>query len=79
VLRPGEFYAFDFNGEEARPPGARNAIMFVQTSAGIPLALMEGSVRPVKLSVSMEVMNNRSGSTSGGEYFTGTVTVSGDG
>lgn len=41
------------------------------------VASMDGSVRPVKLSVSMERVDNRTGGTSSGG--TGTITVSGDG
>lgn len=79
VLRPGESYAFDFNGDDPRLPAARNAMAVVQLSAGVPAASIDGSVRPVKLSVSMEVVNNRTGSTSRGSYYTGTLTVSGEG
>lgn len=79
VLRPGQSYAFDFNGDDPRLPAARNAVAFVQLSAGVPAASIGGSVRPIKLSVSMEVVNNRTGSTSGGSYYTGTLTVSSDG
>ena len=43
--------------------------------------LMDGSVRHVKIPVWMEIVDNGTGSTiaSGGSYYTGTITVSGDG
>ena len=51
----------------------------LQVRGGIQVALMDGSVRPVRLSVSMERVDNRTGGTNTGTYFTGTVTVSDDG
>ena len=78
VLRPGDSQVFDIDHDDLRVSGEERTGR-LQVRGGIQTALMDGSVRPVKLSVSMEVVNNRSGSTSGGNYFTGTVSVSGDG
>jgi len=78
VLRPGEFQAFDINRDELRVPG-ENGKGLLQVRGGIQVALLDGSVRTVKLPVSLEIINNSTGSTSGGNYFTGTVTVSDDG
>lgn len=79
VLRPGDSHAFDIYRDNLRVPGEERTGR-LQVRSGIQTALMDGSVRPVKLSVSMEVVNNRTGSSSsGGSYYTGTVSVSGDG
>lgn len=77
-LRPGQFHTFDFNRDDLRVAGEEGTGR-LQVRAGIQVALMDGSVRPVKLSVSMERVDNRTGGTSTGTYFTGTVTVSDDG
>ena len=78
VLQPGDLHVLDIDRDDLRVPGEEGTGR-LQVRAGIQVAAMDGSVRPVKLSVSMEVVNNRTGSTSGGDYFTGTVSVSGDG
>jgi hypothetical protein len=53
----------------------------VQMSTGIQVVLMDGSVRHVELPVWVELVDNRTGQTQGGNYvyYTGTVSVSGDG
>ena len=73
-LRPGESYTFDVNREELGDEKTGRE----QMRTSIQILLMDGSVKSVKLSVSMEVLE-RTGSTTGGDYFTGSVTVSGDG
>ena len=79
VLRPGDSHVFDIDRDNLRVPGDERTGR-LQVRGGIQAALMDGSVRTVNLSVSMEVVNNRSGSSSsGGSYYTGTVSVSGDG
>ena len=78
VLRPGDLHVLDIDRDDLPAPGEERTGR-LQVREGIQVALMDGSVRPVKLSVSMEVVNNRTGSTSGGDYYTGTVSVSGDG
>lgn len=78
VLRPGDFHALNIYRDDLPVPGEQMTGR-LQVREGIQAALMDGSVRPVKLVVSMEVVNNRTGSTSGGDYYTGTVSVSGDG
>ena len=77
VLRPCDSHIFDINRDDLRVPGEDNT-GHLQVRSGIQVVSMDGSVRPVKLSVSMEVINNRTGTTKGGDYFCGTVTVSGD-
>ena len=76
-VRPGQFRTFDFNRDDL-PLAGEEGTGRLQVRAGIQVALMDGSVRHVKLPVSMEVMDNRTGATKGGPYFTGSVTVSDD-
>ena len=77
VLRPGDGHTFKIKRDDLRVAGdERTGRLLVLT--GIQCVLMDGSMRPVKLHVSMEHVN-RTGSTTGGNYFTGTVTVSDDG
>ena len=78
VLRPGDFHALDIYRDDLLVPGEERTGR-LQVREGVQVALMDGSVRPVKLSVSMEVVDNRTGSTSGGDYYTATISVSGDG
>jgi hypothetical protein len=77
-LMPGESYTSHINRDDLLVAGEEKTGR-LQVRAGIQVALMDGSVRPVKLSVSMEVVENRTGVTKGGPYFTGSVTVSDDG
>jgi hypothetical protein len=77
-LEPGESYTAIINRDDLRVPG-EDMTGRVEVRASIQVVLMDGSVRPVKLAVSMERMDNRTGSSSGGDYYTGTVSVSGDG
>jgi hypothetical protein len=77
-LRPGQFHTFDINHDDLRLAGEEGTGL-LQVRAEIQVASMDDSVRPVKLSVSMERVDNRTGTTAGGPYFTGSVTVSDDG
>ena len=74
MLRPGDGHTFKIKRDDLRVAGAGRLLVLT----GIQCVLMDGSMRPVKLHVSMEHVN-RTGSTSGGNYFTGSVTVSDDG
>jgi hypothetical protein len=76
-LQPGQFHAFDIYRDDLRVAGEVGTGR-LEVRAGIQVVLMDGSVRYVKLPVWMEVVNS-TGSTAGGEYFTGSVTVSDDG
>jgi hypothetical protein len=73
VLRPGDGHTFKIKRDDLRVGTGRLLVL-----TGIQCVLMDGSMRPVKLQVSMEHVN-RTGSTTGGNYFTGSVTVSDDG
>lgn len=78
VLLPGQFYTSNIDSDDFR--GA------IEVGTGLPqvrvstqMVLMDGSERPVELPFSMERVNKRTGSSYGGNYYTGSVTVSGDG
>ncbi len=77
VLQPGESYTANINRNDL-PVAGEERTGPLQVRAGIQVALMDGLVRPVKFAVSVERVDS-TGSTSGGSYFTGTITVSGDG
>ena len=78
-LRPGQSYTFAFNHEDLLMAGEEGTGR-KQVRAVVQVAFMDGSVRPFKLPVWVEIVNNRTGSTTNtGTYFTGTVTVSDDG
>ena len=75
---PRQFGIFDFDRDDlplAGEPGTGR----LEVRAGIQVIFMDGSVRHVKLPVTREVWDTRTGSNSGGDYFTGTVTVCSDG
>ena len=77
VLRPGDGHTFVVTRDDLHVAGEeRTGRLLVRTE--IRVSSMDGSVLPIKLHVSMEHVN-RIGVSSGGNYFTGTITVSGDG
>ncbi|HZI59205.1 MAG TPA: RHS repeat domain-containing protein [Pyrinomonadaceae bacterium] len=76
-LQPGEWYIVNIKREDLRVPGEELTGRLL-VSTVIEVVSMDGSVRPVNLHVSTERVD-RSGSSSSGPYFTGSVTVSGDG
>ena len=78
VLRPGDFQVLDIYRNDLPAPG-EDRTGRLQVREGVRVVSLDGSRPPVKLTISKEVVNNRTGSTSGGDYFTGTVTVSSDG
>lgn len=77
-VEPGECHTFDVNYDDLRVKGEEGSGR-KQLSGVVQFVLGDGSVRPVKVHVWREVVNNQTGSTTGGDYFTGSVTVSGDG
>ncbi len=77
-LEPGECHTFDVNYDDLRLKGEEGSGR-VQLSGVVQFALMDGSVRAVKVHVWREVVNNQTGSTTHGSYYTGSVTVSDDG
>ena len=81
VLRPGDSYAFDIYRDELGVPG-EDKTGRLPVRADIQVVLLDGSVRTVRLHGSMELVDSTGrtmGVPSGGDYYTGTVTVSGDG
>lgn len=78
VLQPGESYTAIINRDDLFVAGEKGTGR-VQMATGVQAAFMDGSVRHVNLPVWVELVENRTGSTSGGDYYTGTVTISGDG
>jgi hypothetical protein len=74
----GHFRAIDFD-RAGLPVAGEPGTGRLQVRAGIQFVLLDGSVRPSKyFPVSMEVMDNRTGATTGGPYYTGYVKVSDD-
>ena len=61
-VRPGQFRTFDFNRDDL-PLAGEEGTGRLQLRGVIQVAFMDGSVRHVKLPVSMEVMDNRTGQT----------------
>ena len=75
-LQPGDGQFFDIKRDDLRVVEERTGRLQVLTV--IRVTSMDGSEQPVTLHVSTQHVD-RTGSTSGGSYFTGTVSVSGDG
>lgn len=73
-LGPGESYTANINRDDLRVAGDDRLLV----GTHIQVSSMDGSVRSVRLAVSMERVDS-TGKTNGGNYFTGTVSVSGDG
>ena len=61
----GQFRSFDFDRDNLPLAGEPNNGR-VEVRAVVQVAFMDGSVRPVKHTVSMEVLDNRTGATTGG-------------
>lgn len=81
TIAPGQFYSFDYN-RDALPAAGEPGTGRLQVRGRVEVLLGDGSVRSLTQNflVSVEVIDNRSGKTSsGGNYFAGTVSVSGDG
>lgn len=77
-LGPGQSYTSTINREDLPAEGDKGTER-LQVRGVIQVAFMDGSVRHIKIPVWMEVVENRTGTTKGGPYFTGSVTVSDDG
>lgn len=72
----GQFRIVDFD-RAGLPLAGEAGTGRLQVRASIQVVLADGSVRPAN--VSMEVMDNRTGGTTGGPYSTGYVKISDDG
>ena len=79
-LRPGETYISNIDRDDLPLVGEERTGRS-QVRTVIQVALMDASVRPVRIPVWMELVDKTTGSTisGNGSYFTGTVSVSGDG
>ncbi|HET6978984.1 MAG TPA: DNA-directed RNA polymerase subunit omega [Pyrinomonadaceae bacterium] len=75
-LRNGDLHIVSVNYNEVSAVGEEGRL---QVRAVIQAVLADGSMRTVDLPFSMQVVENRTGITQGGDYYCGTVTVSGDG
>ena len=77
-LRPGQAHTVEIKRDDLRIAG-EEVMGRLQVRAGFQVALMDGSVRNVNIPVWLEVVNTATGTTQGGSYYTGTVSVSSDG
>ena len=78
-LPSDQSYTFAFNGADF-PGAGEEKTGRVQVLAVVKVASMDGSACTFRLPVRVSLVNNRTGSTSGGgDYYTGTVSVSGEG
>jgi hypothetical protein len=77
-LQPGQFYTASIDHDNLRVAG-EDGTGLLQVRADTQVVLMDGSGRHVQIPLTIERVDNRTGSTNTGTYFTGTVTVSDDG
>jgi hypothetical protein len=73
-LQPGQARSVEIKRDDLRVAGER-----LQVRAGFQVAVMDGSLRNVNIPVWLELVDTATGTTQGGSYYTGTVTVSSDG
>lgn len=77
-LQPSQAHTVEIKRDDLRVAGEELKGR-LQVRAGFQVALMDGSVRNVNIPVWLEVVNTATGTTQGGSYYTGTVSVSSDG
>lgn len=77
-LQPSQAHTVEIRRDDLRVAG-EELTGRLQVRAGFQVALMDGSVRNVNIPVWLELVNTATGTTEGGSYYTGTVTVSSDG
>jgi hypothetical protein len=77
-LRPGQAHTVGIKRDDLRLAG-EEVTKRLQVRAGFQVALMDGSVRNVNIPVWLELVDTATGTTQGGNYYTGSVTVSSDG
>ena len=77
-LRPGQAHSLEIKRDDLRVAG-EDVMKRLQVRAGFQAALMDGSVRNVNIPAWLELVDTATGTTQGGEYYTGSVTVSSDG
>ena len=77
-LRPGHAHTVEIKRDDLRVAG-EEVMKRLQVRAGFQVALMDGSVRNVNIPAWLELVDTATGTTQGGSYYTGSVTVSSDG
>ena len=77
-MRPGQAQTVEIKRDDLRVAGDE-VTKRLQVRAGFQVTLMDASVRNVNIPVWLELVDTATGTTQGGEYFTGSVTVSSDG
>jgi hypothetical protein len=77
-LRPGQAYTVEIKRDNLRVAG-EDATGRLQVRAGFEVAQMSGPARTVYIPVWLELVDTATGATQGGNYYTGSVTVSSDG
>ena len=77
-LQPSQAHTVEIRRDDLRVAG-EELTGRLQVRAGFQVALMDGSVRNVNIPVWLELVNTATGTTQGGTYYTGSVTVSSDG
>jgi len=77
-LKPGQAHTVEIKRDDLRIAG-EEIMGRLQVRAGFQVASMEGSLRNVNIPVWLELVDTATGTTQGGDYYTGTVTVSSDG
>lgn len=79
VIAPGQFHSFDFPREALAAVGEPGTGR-LQVHGSVQVAFADGSVRSLRanIPVALEILDTRSGATTGGSYYTGYVKVSSD-
>jgi len=77
-LQPGQARTVEIKCDDLRVAG-EEVMKRLQVRAGFQVALMDGPARNVNIPVWLELVDTATGTTQGGEYYTGSVTVSSDG
>jgi hypothetical protein len=77
-LRPGQARTIEIKREDLRIAG-EEIMGRLQVRAGYQVAVMDSSLRNVNIPAWLEIVDTATGTTQGGSYYTGTVTVSSDG
>ncbi|HEY0763920.1 MAG TPA: hypothetical protein VGD61_16210 [Pyrinomonadaceae bacterium] len=77
-LRPGQAHTVEIKRDDLRV-ASEEAMGRLQVRAGFQVAVMDGSLRNVNIPAWLELVDTATGTTQGGSYYTGTVTVSSDG
>ena len=77
-LRSGQAHTVEIKRDDLRVAG-EEVMKRLQVRTGFQVAVMDGSLRNVNIPVWLELVDTATGTTQGGSYYTGSVTVSSDG